>query len=145
MSLRRGPYVVAAGLDESLADAPHVLRGRFLDLFDADLPIHDSITLTPGSRHFLLDLDAFPGKQPHVLAGACRITDVRTAQNSMTFHAVAPDQINAVVRLRLPQPATSVTLDGSPLPADAQQWDANTQTLLLRFPNAAQGHDIQIQ
>ncbi len=143
--LRRGPYIVAAGLDKSLADAPHELRGRFLDLFDADLPIRNSITLTPGSRHLLVDLDALPGKGSQVLAGACRITDVRATQTSLRFHAVAPDKINAAVRVRLPQPAKTVTIDSQPLPADAQQWDANTQTLLLRFPNAAQGHDIQIQ
>ena len=142
--LRRGPYVVAAGLDESLPTAPHVLRGHFLDLFDADLPIRDSITLTPGSRHLLVDLDAMPGKQPQVLAGACRITDVRSTPTGLRFHAVAPDRINAAVRIRLPEPATSVHLDGSPLPTDAQQWDASTRTLLIRFPNAAHGHDIQI-
>ena len=143
--LRRGPYIVAAGLDESLPDAPHELRGRFLDLFDADLPIHNSITLTPGSRHLLVDLDALPGKGSQVLAGACRITDVRATPTGLRFHAVAPDKINATVRIRLPQPAKTVSIDGNALPADAQQWDANTQTLLLRFPNAAQGHDIQIQ
>ena len=87
----------------------------------------------------------FPETQAQVLAGACRITDVRSTQTGLRFHAVAPDKINAVVRVRLPQPAKSVMLDSQPLPADAQQWDANTQTLLLRFPNAAQGHDIQIQ
>src|SRR5262249_53078307 len=55
--LRRGPYVVAAGLDESLEAAPHVIRGHFVDLFDGRLPVVDSVTLKPGGRHFLLDLD----------------------------------------------------------------------------------------
>src|SRR5262249_744908 len=55
--LRRGPYVVAAGLDESLDDPPHLLQGHFLDLFDAHLPILELVSLTPGSRRFLLDLD----------------------------------------------------------------------------------------
>jgi hypothetical protein len=38
-----------------------------------------------------------------------------------------------------------VSLDGKPLPAVAQNWDARTKTLLIRFPNAAQGHWVTIR
>ena len=38
--LRRGPYLVAAGLDESTPDAkPYVLHGRYLNLFDPELAV----------------------------------------------------------------------------------------------------------
>src|SRR5688500_13956023 len=53
--LRRGPYLVASGLDESLPNTPApVLRGRFLDLFDADLPIVSTVELSAGRRALLL-------------------------------------------------------------------------------------------
>ena len=72
LTLRRGPYVVAAGLDESLSDAPHVLRGRFVDLFEAGLPVLESVELAPGSRHLLFDLDRAPSP-PAVIASACKV------------------------------------------------------------------------
>ena len=37
--LRRGPYVIASVLDESLPDRPLVLRGRFVDLLDPALDV----------------------------------------------------------------------------------------------------------
>jgi hypothetical protein len=42
LALRRGPYLIAAGLDESIPNAASfVLHGRFIDLFDAQLPVRD--------------------------------------------------------------------------------------------------------
>jgi hypothetical protein len=140
LSLRRGPYVVAAGLDESLPDAPHTLVGRFLDLFDADLPIVDTVTLVPGHRAFLLDLDCVPGTGPVILAAACKTLGATSLPDGgFRFHASGPDKTEAAVRLRLATPPQSVTLDDKPLAPSAQIWDAATNTLFLRFPNAASG------
>ncbi|MGH7952181.1 MAG: hypothetical protein ACREFE_09715 [Limisphaerales bacterium] len=62
--LRRGPYVIAAGLDESINGNPRVLHGRFVNLFDSELRVQKDIAISPGSRWFLLDLNAadFPQK-----------------------------------------------------------------------------------
>jgi hypothetical protein len=142
--LRRGPYVVAAGLDESLTAPPHVLRGRFLDLFDAHLPIRTEVTLTPGSRFLLLDLDRGRGSGPKVLAAACKVLGARrTTGETFRFYAEGPEKTEAAVRLALPAAPATVTLDGEPLPGAAQTWDAPTRTLLLRFANAATGHWIE--
>src|SRR5262249_44733211 len=56
--LRRGPYIIAAGLDESIDGNPHQLHGHFVNLFDPDLRVVSQVSLEPGSRFFLLDLDA---------------------------------------------------------------------------------------
>ena len=39
MVLRRGPYIVAAGLDLAADTKPITLKGRFIPLFDADQPV----------------------------------------------------------------------------------------------------------
>ena len=66
--LRRGPYLIAAGLDESVPGAvPQELTGRFVNLFDARLPVLQHVTLTPGSRYLLLDLDRVGAKSPAAL------------------------------------------------------------------------------
>ena len=140
LALRRGPYVVAAGLDESIAEAPKVLRGHFVHLFDARLPILETVTLAPGSRHLLLDLDHARGSKPAVLASACKTLGAEVAPDkSFRFFAEGPDKIEAVVRVSLPSAPAEVRLDDQPLARDAWTWDAASKTALIRFPNAPEG------
>jgi hypothetical protein len=146
LSLRRGPYVVAAGLDESLPDTPHRLTGSFVDLFHADLPILKSVELTPQSRRLLLDLDKVKAKAPAVLAAACKTLGAkRLPEGGFRFYAEGPDNTQAAVRVRLDAIPSTVLLDDQPLPLDSAAWDAETRTLLLRFPNAATGHWVTIR
>lgn len=146
LSLRSGPYLVAAGLDESLPDAPQVLTGNFIDLFDADLPVLKTVTLTPGHRSFLLDIDRIPHPGPVILAAACKTTGTRLLPDGgYEFHATGPDKTEAAVRLRLLSPPQSATVDNRPLKSATHAWDSGTQTLLLRFPNSAAGVWIRIE
>ena len=144
LCLRRGPYVVAAGLDESLPDAPHKLSGPFVDLFDAALPILDSVTLEPGRRFLLLSL-AHAAEDRTLLAAACKTRGAeKTPGGGFRFHATGPEGTQAAVRLRLADAPRSVTVNTQPLLAAAQQWDAATRTLLLRFPNSATGQWVEV-
>jgi len=141
----RGPYVVAAGLDESLAGPPLALKGKFVDLFDAKLPILNSVELSPGSRRLLFDLDRQAGPGPAIVASACKTLDAhKTPDGGFEFHAEGPDKTEAAIRIALPEAPKGATVDGQPLPADAAVWDAETKTLLLRFPNAASGHKVNV-
>jgi hypothetical protein len=56
--LQRGPYWIAAGLDESIAGEPKTLRGRFVNLFDPELRVQQTVRLTAGQRFLLRDLNA---------------------------------------------------------------------------------------
>ena len=146
LTLRRGPYVIAAGLDESLPDAPRVVRGRFVDLFDARLPILESVALAPGSRRLLRNLDHARPAGPAVLASACKVLGAGVdAEGTFRFRAEGPDRIEAALRIALPAAPAEVTVDGQPLPADSRAWDAGTRTLLLRFPNAAGGRKVVVR
>ena len=144
LCLRRGPYVIAAGLDESLPDTPHTLSGPFVDLFDAALPVLDSVTLEPGRRFLLLSL-AHTAEDRTLLAAACKTRGAeKTPGGGFRFHAAGPEGTEAAVRLKLAGAPKSVTVDHQPLPPAAQEWDAATQTLLLRFSNAAAGQWVSI-
>ncbi|MCA1595278.1 MAG: hypothetical protein LC772_02470, partial [Chloroflexi bacterium] len=145
LALRRGPYVAAAGLDESLPGDARALHGHFIDLFDARLPIRDAVSLTPGSRFLLLDLDRLAPRHATVVAAACKILGEKAGPgDGLTFYAEAPDKTTASVRLWLPAAPHTVTVDRQPLAADAQTWDPVTKTLLIRFPNTAKGQWVTI-
>ena len=146
LALRRGPYLVAAGLDESLPDAPHRLTGRFVDLFDADLPVLSSVALAPGRRFLLLDLDRVKDETPRILAAACKTLSARSLPGGgFRFWASGPDNTEAVVRLRLAAKPGSASRDAIPLTPEAQTWDEATHTLRLRFPNAAAGQWLTLR
>lgn len=146
LALRRGAYVVASGLDESLADTPRRLTGHFVNLFDAALPVLSSVDLTPGRRSLLLDLDRASVKAPAILAAACKtVAERKLPGGGFRFYTEGPDKITASVRLRLDAPPKSVLVGDQPLPVDSQSWDAATHTLLLRFPNAAAGQWITLR
>jgi hypothetical protein len=155
IALRRGPYMIAAGFDESLLKHSKRLNGHFLDLFDPHLAVLRSVTLKPGSRYFLLDLDkAVPpvddlsdsaDRSPTLLAAACKTFDAHvTSTGDLQFVAVAPEKTSAVVRVALPGPPAQVTVDGTPLSGDAATWDAASQTVLVRFDNSPGGHTVVV-
>jgi hypothetical protein len=146
LALRRGPYVVAAGLDESIEGAAHPLRGRFLNLFDPRLAIVDGVAIEPGSRHLLLDVDRARRPRPSVLASACKVLGAENAPDgTFRFFAEGPDKIEAVIRVALPSAPAGVRVDDQPLAAGAWSWDAESRTVVLRFPNAADGRWVAIK
>jgi hypothetical protein len=144
--LRRGPYVIAAGLDESVSGEPKLLRGQFINLFDARLPILSDVRLSPGTRYLLLDVNRARGLGPSVLASACKILGARTTSDrAFHFHAEGPQGIRAVARIALSRLPISVTLDDEPLALEDRSWDEASRTLLVRFSNAPSGHQITIR
>ena len=61
--LRRGPYLIGAGLGESVPCEAKELKGRFVSFFDPELRVRSGVTLSPASRYFLLDLDTVRGSR----------------------------------------------------------------------------------
>ncbi|RYG67940.1 hypothetical protein EON80_12625 [bacterium] len=142
--LRRGPYLVTAGLDESTPNAPEqTLSGRFVDLFDAELPVQRSVTLSAGKRRLLVDLDKFPANRARVVAAACRIRNEASKGKTISFHASGIAETNAVVLLTLPAAPKTITLNGQPV--TASNFDYAEGLLRLRFPNTPEGVQASIQ
>ena len=140
--LRRGPYLVAAGLEESIPNAPTTtLRGRFLDLFDADLPVKTVVELAPGKRELLFDLNFGREKKAHVLAAACRVDDEKVSGRSLSFKASGIGETNAVVCAMLPRAPKSVSIGGE---MQTGNFDFQDGVLRLRFANAVTPIAIEI-
>ncbi|MDD2765803.1 MAG: hypothetical protein PHE83_17720 [Opitutaceae bacterium] len=143
LALQRGPYVVAAGLDESVPEVqPAVLSGRFVDLFDAELPVRDHVDLAPGKRVLLFDLDAARGTPPHVVAAACRIRSERFDGAALTFTAEGIAETRGVVRVAVPRPPAKVLVAGKPV--EDAEYDAASATVRLVFPNTVEPMPVEI-
>jgi hypothetical protein len=134
--LRRGPYIVAAGLDRTDKAEPVLLKGRFIPLFDAAQPVVDQYAVGAGTRGLLVDLDRYPKDFVGVVAAACRVTDQKVTADAVTFDAIGQSDTNAVVSLLLPNAPKGVALNGAALPADA--YDYHDGVLRMHFPNRAE-------
>ena len=154
--LDRGPYKIAAALDESVSDEPYVLEGSFIDLFDPTLPIVTRKELAPGSQAFLYDLRKAP-KAPAILAAASRAYDLHRTARTFSYVCKAPAETYNVTRILLRRKPLSVLVGGQPAcdlvgdPAGApagsavSAWDPATRTLFLRFPNTPDGVRVEIR
>ncbi|HVJ09666.1 MAG TPA: hypothetical protein VM554_14915 [Acidisarcina sp.] len=142
--LRRGPYVIAAGLDESVPNAkPYIMRGHFINLFDAEQPVLTSVTVGPNVRSLLIDLDASKhDSKPRVIAAACRVRDEQRSAGKLTFTADGIADTNAVVSISTPRAPKRVQIGGK-LQAHDQYSYANG-ILKLRFANSVEGIPVEI-
>jgi hypothetical protein len=133
--LHRGPYVIAAGLDESLPGDPAVLQGHFVNLFDSELRLQQQVTIAPGSRFFLRDLDYAPAGNPQLIAAACRALPEKTDAQSPSFLVEGCAETPAILLFRCAVAPQAVTLDGQPV--DDVKFSAADKLLWIRFPNQA--------
>jgi hypothetical protein len=138
--LRRGPYVVAAGMDEVEGGTALVLGGSYVNLYDPALSVVADPSIAPDSRWLLYDLSRCP-HHPWVIAAAGRVVDEAYDESSLTFTVEGIAETTCAVRIRLPAPPESVTADGETVEA---AWDGDSQTALVRFPNAPDGVSVEV-
>jgi hypothetical protein len=140
--LRRGPYVVAAGLDESTPAEPKVLHGRFVNLFDPELRLREAVPLTPGSRMFLLDLETPPNRRPQLLASACKALPAKGGPHSSSWTVEGVPGTPAIVLLRALSRPRTVTLAGQPV--NDYEYSSADRLLRVRFVNSAQPRELAL-
>jgi hypothetical protein len=140
--LRRGPYLIAAGLDESIPGASKVLRGRFVNLFDSQLRVQTEIRIEPGSRFFLRDLDAAKASSPEVLASACKSLVTKRDKKSVSLAVEGVGGTPGLVLFQSAKAPTSVTLDNEPI--KDFEYAAKDKLLWVRFANTAQPQTLSL-
>ncbi len=140
--LRRGPYVIAAGLDESIAGDPKLLTGRYINLFDPGLSVMESVRIAPGSRYFLRDLDPAPKQIPQLLASSCKALPLEHQSKSLSYLVEGISQTPAVVLLRPPHAPRSVTLDDQPL--EHFNFSSTDGLLWIAFVNQARPRTLVV-
>jgi hypothetical protein len=141
--LRRGPYVIAAGLDESIEGNPHTLSGRFVNLFDSELRVQNDISIIPGSRWFLLDLDAVHASRPHLLASACKALLQAQTDDQISFAVEGVGETSAIMLLASRKAPRAVTLDGRRV--TTFDYSVKERLLWIHFANNGLPHDLVVQ
>ncbi|MCC6728010.1 MAG: hypothetical protein IT208_01595 [Chthonomonadales bacterium] len=139
--LRRGALLAAAGLAES-PRAGALLHGRFVNLFDANLPVLTRVELTPRSRYLLVDLDALAESGPRLVAAACRALPTRSPADELSCIVEGVADTRAVVLVRFPRAPGRVELDGQPV--TDTRYDAANRLLWVRFPNEARARTLRV-
>ena len=140
--LERGPYVMAAVLDENaISNEPLQLQGHYIDLFDSKLPCMEVVKVNPGEQAFLFDIDAVKdAMRPQVLAAASRQYKEKVGECSFAFTAKSPANTDNVMRILLPKEPKKVKVAAT----YQSEWDAKTRTLLLQFENQPEGVQVEI-
>lgn len=144
MQLTRGPYTIAAVLDESNGKRLMIRRWT-ADLLDPKLHVGARKTLAPGQVALLRAFE--PGDGPMVLASASRVTDVRSSGDAISFHSQGPAATTASTRVALPSAARSVSVTdsaGVSQPCE-REWHARSNTLLLRYQNLPDGVIVRVE
>jgi hypothetical protein len=142
LMLRRGPYVLAAGLDESIDGPARDITGVLVNLFDPELKVQSSVKLAPGTRFYLLDLARKPARNAEVLASACKVFNPAATAESFRCLVEGIANTPGAALLRVPRQPGSVALDGKPL--EPARFDATHRLLLLKFPNEARPRELTV-
>jgi hypothetical protein len=141
--LRRGPYIIAAGLDESIGGAARTLHGRYVNLFDSELRLQREVTLSPGTRCVLLDIDAPEVAGRTLLAAACRAVPQKQGADAISIEIEGVANTPGATLLRAPRAPRAVLLAGQAL--ETVHYDAEQGLLWVRFTNQASPRELSVQ
>lgn len=139
-TLDRGPYKLVAVVDEGVSDEPYTLEGKFIDLYDPELSVHDRLDVVPGTQRFLYDLSKAP-KAPCILATASRAYDISKTAHSFSYVCKSPLETVNVTRVLLPAGPLQVLVDGAPIEF---AWDAGSKTCMFNHDNNPDGVNVKI-
>jgi len=143
LMLRRGPYVIAAGLDESAEGNPRVFHGRFVNLFDSELRVQNDISIVPGSRWFLLDLNAVRNGRPRLLASAGKALLKTQKDDQISFVVQGVGETPSELLLESGKAPRAVTLEGKDV--TTFEYSAKEQLLWIHYENEAAPRELVVQ
>jgi hypothetical protein len=142
--LRRGPFVIASGLDQQ-DTKPSVLQGAFVNLFDPHLGVVQSPSVDAGKRMLLLDPKFFPANKARVIAASGKVRDVSTGAHAIGFSVAAiegRDEDRIAIRMIVPKTPSKVLVDDQPVRADS--WHYSDGMLLLELAAHAKAQKISV-
>lgn len=139
LTLRRGPYVISAVMDESVCDSPAVLEGTYADMYTPDFAVTTNKVLKPDENTLLFDF-AKVKEQPWCIVGtSARIFSFDCKEKDFSLTAKGPDSAKVFMRIKLPHPVKAAeALDENNEPVAVESvWDTFSQSVLLSYNSSA--------
>jgi hypothetical protein len=137
LSLRRGPYIIAAVMDESVSEAPRVFKGSFADIYTPDFKLITEKVLYPGENTLLYDLTRCRG-DGQIIGASARVFSLKR-EGGLEIKCRAAADVHARIRVYLDKaPGAARGLDAEGKSVDIQaDWDDRTSTALFSFWGSA--------
>lgn len=135
--MRRGPYRIAAVLEESVNNRPLTLIGHLVDMLTNDFALIREKTLMPGENALLFDLDEIKEETIRVIGTSARIESLQPVANGFRLICKAAANIQIHIRLKLPcriTRASAVDEAGNECPVMVE-WNEESATVLLSLPS----------
>lgn len=153
--LERGPYTLAAVLDEGVvSDEPLVLKGDYINLFSPELTYHSEFVVQPGTQAYLFDLSKLDKKRPQVIASASRQYDEKETTDGFSFISKSPLNTTNIICLYLPKDYQSAQVnctnaEGQPVEHKLNVLGATNTTvsrlLWITFENSPDGVRVEVK
>ena len=144
--VKRGPYIPAAVLDESVSDEPVKLTGLFADMFDIRYKIITEKTIAPDGNALLFDFGAIEEETLRVIGTSARVLSLSTAQTSVSLTVKGTQDVRTYTRLRVPfavKAAEGKRKSGAAVPIGAE-YDPQSRTVLLSYDGIAEELEITV-
>ncbi len=144
--LNRGPYTIAAVMDESVNEEPLVLEGLFVNLLTHSLPIERRVTVQPGGQALLYNLEQAEAENDiQLIAASSRIDAIHTKKKRAEFVATGPMKVRGIARFKVKERPNRIVKNAE---TDANlpfTWDEESHTVLLEYENDPSGVEIVIE
>ena len=146
LTLRRGPYVICAVMDESVRAEPKVFTGLYCDLMADGLSVVREKRVEPNGCALLCDLGRFERNTPAIVATAARIFSFGEEDGTLTLRAGAADRVKVHIRAMLPFRPRRVTAEdalGEDVPVRFA-WDEASGTGLFTYQSTGRGVTVRM-
>ncbi len=146
LSIKRGPYIPAAVLDESTSCEPLRLTGLFADMFDIRYKIITEKTILPDENALLFDIEAIEDENLRVIGTSARVLSLSAEEENVFLTVKGTDGVNTYTRLRVPfevKSAEGKQKSGKTVKIGAE-YEPKSRTVLLSYDGTAEEIDITL-
>ena len=135
--MKRGNIIIAHSEKNKISR-----EGKFVDIFNVNLPVINEINLKPGESGLYKDVSEIlkNGKEPVVLHSTLRLVSQEYKNEELKFVVKGPEETPAVARIFCPGKkkinVTAINSKGKKIKVEIKK---DKETYLLKFPNSPDG------
>lgn len=142
LTVKRNPYIITAVMDESINDEPLVLEGIYSDMFTPAFNVITKKIISPGENSMLLDYNCIRNEEIYIIGTSSRIEAMSRIGNIIKLIAHGAGNLNAYIRIKLPQKPKSIIIDGT---ITEFSYETKAGTVLINYKSYAKPINIDIK